>query len=124
MDIIRREDIKKTVCLGRTIWRAVGAEAALDDSISVGFTHFSRKNGIMKAHKHEREIIYVLDSKGATARFGSESDRLKNATVLRPGDLLRFQQDEWHIFDLADETSYLDILWIFSVPKNSTIDAE
>lgn len=124
MDIIKRAELAQNVCLGRTIWRAVGINAPLEDEISVGFTRFSLKDGAMKAHKHEREVIYVIDACGASARFGSDPTQLGNSTQLRNGDLLRFPEGEWHIFDLQDENAYLDILWVFSVPQNHTTDAD
>ncbi len=123
MDLIRKEQIDGKVFLGRTLWRVMGHSAPWEDEISAGFARFSLERGVMKAHRHEREVIYVLDAHGASARFGYELETMDHKTELHAGDVLRFHDREWHIFDLEDETSFLDIFWVFSVPQNHTEDA-
>ncbi len=123
MDITSREGIEPKAYCGRHIWRVMGADAPWGDDMSCGFARFTLADGNMKAHKHERELIYVIDAKGAKARFGAAQDKMDQQRALHGGDLLRFGEDEWHIFELADEDAYLDIFWVFSVPQNHTVDA-
>lgn len=123
MDQIRRENLNEQFLVGRDLWKAIGASAPYEDTISAGFARFSLKNGKMVMHRHEREIIYVLDAKGVTTQFGFDPNNLEERR-LQTGDLLRFHEDEWHIFKMDDEESYLDILFFFSIPQNHTIEIE
>ena len=122
MDIQRRETIPMITALGRNIWCAMGTGAPLDDTVRCGFTRFSLAQGKMIPHCHEREIILVLDAKGCTAKYGSSKASMPESRRLQGGDLLRFHDGEWHVFEMDDEESYLDIFFVFSVPQNHTIE--
>lgn len=123
MDLLKKSEIHEVVQLGRTNWRAIGNNAVLSDSVSCGFARFSLKDGKMIPHKHEREIIYVVDAKGVAARYGMDREHMDETKTLSSGDLLRFHDGEWHMFEMENEESYLDILWLFSVPQNHVVDA-
>jgi hypothetical protein len=122
MDLIKRENLKEKQLLGRHLWRALGDDACFNDEVSVGFALFSLSSGKMKPHKHEREIIYVIGAKGASARFGKSKEKMDDVLALNPGDLLRFHEGEWHIFEMEDKNSYLEIMWMFSKPMNNTVE--
>ncbi|MBE6969137.1 MAG: hypothetical protein E7442_03310 [Ruminococcaceae bacterium] len=124
MDLVRREQLPQQDLLGRSIWKAFGEKAVFPDNVSGGFARFSLQHGKMKAHRHERELILVLDAQGAAVRYGPSPEGMGEAVALQKGDFLRMQEGEWHIFDLADENSYLDILWFFGVAANHTEDAD
>ena len=122
MDLLKRDELDSKRMLGRTIARAMGDNAAVSDEISCGYARFSLADGMMIPHKHEREIIYVIDAKGCSTRFGTEKERMDQSFKLEAGDLLRYHEGEWHIFDMEDEESYLDIFWLFSCPQNHTVE--
>lgn len=96
----------------------------MEDDLSFGFARFSPKHGVMKPHHHEREWIYVLDASKAVARYGDTFDGMDSLRALRPGDFLRFEQGECHVFEFEDDEGYLDILWGFGLPMNHSVEAE
>lgn len=122
MDKLIREEIPTFKQLGRTNRRAIGGNAVLADTMSCGFARFSLADGKMVPHKHEREIIYVREAKGVTARYGAEPTKLDGSSRLNTGDLLRFHDGEWHVFDMDDEDSYLEIFWVFDIPQSNNVD--
>lgn len=118
MDLVKRRDIAEQKALGRSLWRILGENAPFGDEVSAGFARFSLAEGQMVPHMHEREIIYVIDAKGAHTRYGKSKEAMHTRAALRPGDLLRVQEGEWHVFEMDDEDAYLDIFWVFSCPQN------
>ena len=124
MDFIKKSDLPEVVQRARTNWRAIGGNAKVEDSASCGFCHFSLENGTMIAHKHEREIMYVVDAKGTTVRFGPESDKMTGSVRAEAGMIMRAADGEWHVFEMDDKDSYMDIIWFFDVPQNHATEAE
>ncbi|OZC55547.1 hypothetical protein CH267_13335 [Rhodococcus sp. 06-621-2] len=120
MDVLTKNGIEERLPapLGRRMWRALGDEAHLSDSVSCGFARFTLDRGAMIPHRHEREIILVLNAEGARARAGFDKATMGEGIELHEGQILRMAEDEWHVFDLDDESSFLEIYWFFSVPMN------
>lgn len=125
MDYIKRESLHNIKAPGRIIQRAFGEDAFISEqNANMGFAHFSLDNGKMKSHMHESEIIYVLDAKDVYTKFGRAEDEMTNKKELKAGDLIRFSQNEWHIFEFNNSEGYLDIIFFFSQGKINVVDGK
>ncbi len=124
MKCIRRDELEPRALQGRQLWRIYGDDSAVADRRSFGFAHFAPQFGDMRPHHHEREWIYVLDAKHASARYGEQFSAMDTERTLRAGDFLRFEDGECHVFTFSDPEGYLDILWGFELPMNHTVEAK
>lgn len=125
MNYVRREDITKTIAPGRIIQRAFGTDAYFTvDNANMGFAHFSPEYGKMPCHVHEDEIIYVMNANDAYVKYGPSENDLSNKKELNAGDILRFSEKEWHIFEFTCVQGYLDIIFIFSQGKINVINGK
>ncbi len=118
MERIKRENAPILMKSGRKTWRVFGASSALVQSqqLQGAYATFSPEFGAMDSHFHEYEYMYVIDAKDAYVRFGQTPDGLDNLHALRPGDILRPHDGEWHRFDFGSEDGYVDFFNLFAVP--------
>ncbi|MFO7917227.1 MAG: hypothetical protein R6V13_04005 [Anaerolineae bacterium] len=118
MKLIKREDVSKKSLPGRVIQLVVGDEDAVSasDVMTMGFARYSAESGPMAPHRHEEEIVYVLDAQDGWTRyggFGDEPDELGAPVPLEPGMTLHFPEDEWHVFGF-DEGGHVEIIFFYS----------
>ncbi len=125
MDFVLRKDIKKIDAPSRVIQRAFGFDATVYvDNANMGFARFEAALGKMPAHVHEDEIIYVLEAKNAVVTYGKSENEMTQKRQLGTGDLIRFHEGEWHVFDFTSEDGFMDILFFFSQDKINVINAQ
>lgn len=125
MDHLRRADLPEKEMLGRVTSAAIGAEgiaAVATDDAFVGYATFAPRYGQMKPHYHENEIMYVVDARGASVRFGAEKDAMDTRQELRKGDIIRARNGEWHLFEFDSDDGFLDLVCFFAVPMCHTIE--
>lgn len=121
MDLARKENLPVIEKTGRKMSRAYGDNALFpDDNISVGFGRLTPVFGQMPPHRHEQEIIYVLEVNNVSLRYGPEWAQMEGSHKLAAGDMMRFAKGECHQFIMEGEDSFLDFMFIFSVPLNHT----
>ena len=124
MQIINRKDIPGKVFPGRTRWPAFGSEEAafqIDDA-SVGFARFSLEAGPMEPHKHENEILYVLDCKDAFMLYGDTKD-VQSKQPLQVGDIFRMKEGEWHCFSFENQEGYLEMITFYATADRHVVTA-
>ncbi len=118
MKLIKREHVPKKSLPGRVIQLVVGDEGAVSasDVMTMGFARYSAESGAMAPHRHEEEIVYVLDAQDGWTRYGGvgdEPDELSAPVPLEPGMTLHFPEDEWHVFGF-DEDGHVEIIFFYS----------
>lgn len=118
MEFVKRAEIRRKELPGRVVQNAVGRDSALaSEKMTVSFCHYSEQSGIMAPHNHAEETVIVLDSRGAFVRWGSGPDSLEHSAELRPGDVMHFQELEWHVFGYG-EKGFLDALCVYGQVTN------
>jgi hypothetical protein len=121
MKLIERKDVTKKPLPGRVIQLVAGQSGAVSQSdvITMGFAHYSEESGPMQPHHHVEEIVYILESKDGYVRyggFGKEPNELGDCIVLKPGMILHFPANEWHVFEF-EEGGHVDIIFFYSDPS-------
>jgi len=113
---VSKNEVPERILKGRAPRTVFGSTDALFEShtMTYGYGRFSPDYDLPDPHVHAEEIIYVDDCKNATIRFGPTEDTMGEPDNLRPGDTLRFDDGEWHVFGYTDVADgFIDILFFY-----------
>ncbi len=117
MQLIRREELEKLPLPGRVIQKAVGKDGfSLSGRMTLGFAYHSGATG-HEPHHHAEELVYVLDAKDATVRYGPTKDQLGPALPLHAGMIMHFPALEWHVFEIHGD-GHADTLFFYGQVDN------
>jgi len=118
MTLIHRNDIQKKPLPGRIIQNAVGRSSAVDsEKMTVSFATYSAESGPMEPHNHAEETVVVLSAIKCYVKRGPAKDNLNEHFVLQVGDVMHFEELEWHVFGY-EEGGHLDALCIYGQVDN------
>lgn len=113
MDRIQTATLEKTPYTGRNITKIIEKGGVVESkNITMGIAEFSNAIGPMLPHKHGEEGIYVLEAVNCWTRRGDTADTLEERHPVETGMVLRYLEDEWHIFEFEGE-GYLRIVFFF-----------
>jgi mannose-6-phosphate isomerase-like protein (cupin superfamily) len=121
MKLVERKDVVKKPLPGRVIQLVAGASGAvsLSNVITMGFARYSEESGPMEPHHHVEEVVYILESKEGYVRYGGSGEKpteLGERISLRPGMILHFPAQEWHVFEY-EKGGHVDIIFFYSDPS-------
>jgi hypothetical protein len=118
MKVIHRREVPVTSLLGRDLNKAVGKDG-FDASakMTVGWARYSKKSGVMEAHQHAEELLYIIDAKDAWIRFGPTRDKLGERVPFVPATMIHFPELEWHVFEYADD-GFADLIFFYGQVDN------
>lgn len=118
MELKKRTDLPVQNLKGRVIQNAVGWNYPIDSrKMTICFAHYSEESGAMEPHQHAEETVVVLDGKDCYVRYGTGKENLENCVSLNPGDVMHFDELEWHVFGY-EKNGYLDALCIYGQVDN------
>lgn len=118
MRIVNRKNIYLNNLPGRTIQNAVGRDSAVSsEKMTVCFARYSEESGIMEPHCHAEETVVVLDCKNSYVKRGELRDQLDQQYELKTGDVMYFDELEWHVFGY-EKGGFLDALCIYGQVDN------
>ncbi len=118
MNLLKRTALEKVCLPGRIIQKAIGKDALCKSAkMTMGFAHYSAESGPMEPHQHAEEIVYIIDAKNGTVKFGSEKDKLGEDIPLESGMTLHFPELEWHVFEYG-EGGFVDIIFFYGQVDN------
>jgi mannose-6-phosphate isomerase-like protein (cupin superfamily) len=113
MKLIQRERLQKEKLPGRIVQKAIGKGSHSESGkMTMGFANYSDKSGPMAPHHHAEEVVYILRSKDAWVRHGSNLESLDKLVTLEAGMTLHFPALEWHVFEFKTG-GYLDIIFFY-----------
>lgn len=113
MELKKRADLQLQHLAGRTIQNAVGHRYPIESGkMTVCFAHYSKESGQMEPHRHAEETVVVLNGEKCHVRYGTAKDSLEHCRTLEIGDVMHFEELEWHVFGY-EEDGYLDALCIY-----------
>jgi hypothetical protein len=104
--------------VGRVLQKAVGKDG-FDKSrkMTVGFARYSLESGIMKAHNHAEELLYILAAKNSWLRYGATKDDLSDPVPFERGTMIHFPDLEWHVFEFGED-GYVDLIFFYGQVDN------
>ncbi len=119
MDMVRRDELEEVKLPGRFISKAVGIDGPIFCSgMTVGFARYCEEAGPMEPHRHAEEIVYVVAADGrARFRCGGDKSCSDRGEELHAGDIVRFEEDEWHVFEY-DAGGALEIIFFYGCAGN------
>jgi hypothetical protein len=122
MELIKKDGLPIKEMLGRAASTAIGFKEAKyhSEKMTYGYGRFDQKYGIAQPHNHAEELVYIVDCKNATIRYGETEQTLCEPVKLTPGDTVWFKENEWHVFGYEDESKFgfIDLLFFYPSAKN------
>ena len=119
MDMVRRDELAEVKLPGRFISKAAGIDGPIFcNGMTAGFARYCEEAGPMEPHMHAEEIIYVIAAEGrARFRCGGDKSCSDGGGELRAGDIVRFEEGEWHVFEY-DAGGALEIIFFYGSASN------
>lgn len=103
---------------GRTIWTAIGKEAAVQSQdFTLGFSRFSPDQGVPPPHAHAAEALVVVAAQGCTFRFGPTESTMTGELKLEKDMVIHIQNGEWHSFEVEDG-GYAEFVFFYASVNN------
>ena len=118
MKHLHRNELSKELLPGRALQKAVGKDGPVTSAkMSVGYAIYSAVSGPMEPHRHAEETVIVFACDRAYARRGESPEAMEERVVLQVGDVMHFDELEWHVFEY-DEGGSLEIIFIYGQTEN------
>jgi hypothetical protein len=118
MEHKKRAELNKELLPGRIIEKVVGKDSPIaSKKMTVGYASYSREAGQMEPHHHAEETVCITAAESGYIRYGTEKDNLGGRIPLQTGDILHFDELEWHVFEY-DANGYIEIIFIYGQIEN------
>jgi len=114
MDHLKKTDIPGEKLAGRTVYGVFGAERYIKtDDASMSYCHVAPGLGDMEPHRHDVEVIYIVDAKDAAFHCGKEPGNLDTVVELEKDDVVLVEKGDWHRFCFTSGEGFIDLIAFF-----------